>query len=241
MEPSNAGGRVCRARDAATATANAPGRSHDGRRVTPAEPTAFRIATAADLPFVLSLQKRWSNQLGFLPTAAVEHYIAIAGVRLCLENGEPSGYLLSPARLRCLPSTRPLIQTAICLDAQRHGHALQLVELTAAAAIDGGCSMLQAWCRADIEATAFWAAAGFTGVALRKTANARQHPLLLFRRILVSHGESSPLHIPRRSGCRGTTTANARLLTAADRRRLGLTPAEVITADIEPPAGHGDW
>lgn len=202
--------------------------------------TAVRRATAADLSFVLSLQKRWSNQLGFLPTAAVAAYVANGDVLLCQDNGEPSGYLLSPRRLRCLPSTAPLIQTAVCLDAQRRRNALHLVELTAARAIDDGCSMLQAWCRADIDATAFWTAAGFTAVAQRRTGNARRQPMILFRRRLTANVHASPLHLPPRSGSRGSLTANARLLTAADRRRLGLATADLLAAAVDGGLADGD-
>lgn len=210
---------VCGPRIELTATANGGRGVHVPGREGENGDGTLSIARTADLPFIRGLQKRFSNQLGFLPDAALREYVDRGRVLLCQDNGEPAGYLLRPRRLASLPSCVPLVQTAICYDAQRRALGLSLVEAAAAAALLDGRSTLQAWCRADIEATQFWRAAGFVAVAQRRTANARGHALILFRRNLLDDGQLPPLHLPRRAGCRGALVTHGELLTSPLRRR----------------------
>lgn len=176
------------------------------------------IATPADLPFIADLQKRFSNQLGFLPHQALAEYVDGGRVLLARENGEPAAYLLRPRRLASIPTCVPLVQTAVCLDAQRRAIGLQLVDAAATAARVDGKLSLQAWCRADIDAVHFWTAAGFIAVAQRRTSNARRQPLILFRRSLVGDGKLPPLHLPRRAGSHGERIVDGELLTSPRRR-----------------------
>lgn len=179
-----------------------------------------RIATPADLSFVKHLQKRFSNQLGFLPTAAIEWYLSAGRVTLVLENQEPAGYLLGRRRLRCLPAVVPITQAAVCFDAQRRAHGVELVNAAAAAAAADGRTMLQAWCRSDLEANDFWAAVGFTAIALRRPPTSRGLPLILWRRPLSTAAFPSLLHLPTAAGHQARRTSHIRLLTAADRLRF---------------------
>jgi GNAT superfamily N-acetyltransferase len=185
-----------------------------------AEPPRLVVASAKHRNFVLDLQRRFSNQLGFLPAQAIDEYIAARRICLALENGEPAGYVLARPNLASLPGVASCVQTAICFDAQRRKLATALIDRTANAALGAGAHLLQAWCRADLEANGFWEAAGFNAVALRRTGNARRRPLLLWRRALDAHGETALLHLPGRAGCTGRRISNARLLTANDRLLL---------------------
>ncbi len=174
---------------------------------------AVRAARTADLSFITALQARFSNQLGFLPRTALAEYVDAGRVTLVFDNDTAAGYLLGRRLLRSVPAVAPLIQTAICYDAQRRTLGLQLVEHAAATAQADGRSVLQAWCRADIPANAFWQAAGFIPIARRVTANARRQPLILWRRLLSMDGESSFLRVPSRAGCHGESVTNGQLLS----------------------------
>jgi GNAT superfamily N-acetyltransferase len=171
------------------------------------------LATTAQLSFLLDLQKKFSNQLGFLPRQAIQEYVDTRRVLIARENGEPAGYLLAPRRLASLPHVVPLVQTAIAFDAQRRGLGLLLVDVVTAWAISDGRSMLQAWCRADLTANDFWRSAGFFPVAQRRTPNARRQPLILWRRPLTAILPTAMLALPTRAGHAGRSVTDARHLT----------------------------
>jgi ribosomal protein S18 acetylase RimI-like enzyme len=190
-----------------------------------ADRPAVRIASTADMSFVLSLQRRFSNELGFLPSAAIDWYISHGRVTLSDVNDQDAGYLLGRAALRSQPWTRPLTQTAVCMDAQRRDTGRSLVEQAAVDATAAGQHLLQAWCRIDIPAMAFWRSIGFSAVAIRRPPTTRGHPLILYRRPLTDHGRRLILLLPTAAGYRATADPTMRLLTPADHALLHDTTA----------------
>lgn len=180
------------------------------------ESTAVRVARPDDLRFVDALQTKFANALGFLPVQALEHYISAGRVKLVMENGDAGGYILGAAALKCSKHVMPLTQTAICYELQRQHHGLLLVQTAIDEAIAAGRSMVQAWCRTDLEANHFWRAAGFTAVAIRRPKTVRGHPLILWRKPLNELGVRTLLHIPKAAGYRASRSDPRRILTAAD-------------------------
>jgi N-acetylglutamate synthase-like GNAT family acetyltransferase len=189
-----------------------------------AEAAAVTIATAADLSFVLDLQRRFANALGFLPRQAVEEYVRRGRIFIAQDNNQEAGFVLSAQRLRCAPHVQPITQTAIAFDAQRRHLGRSLIDHLAAEALNGGRSMLQAWCRANLEANHFWQSLGFTAVGVRRPLTVRKQPLILWRLPLNDHGRRMLPLLPTAAGYRARTTDPRRLLTAADRANL-LPPA----------------
>src|SRR4051812_42358107 len=53
---------------------------------------AVRVATVADVPFIDSLQKAHSKQLGFFPRGQMEEYIAGGSILIAEEASGPVGY-----------------------------------------------------------------------------------------------------------------------------------------------------
>lgn len=149
----------------------------------------IRQATAKDLAFIEHLQRTFSNQLGFLPRAALEEYITRQSVTLAEQNDQPSGYILGLEAMRYDRRIRPITQAAICMDAQRRRQGLALVSHIAAIALLDGQQIVQCWCANDIEAMEFWPAAGFKAVAIRSPHNARGRNLTLWRKAI---GSSEP-------------------------------------------------
>jgi N-acetylglutamate synthase-like GNAT family acetyltransferase len=171
------------------------------------------------LSFVDALQRRFANCLGFLPIQALESYLSKGRVKLVYENDEPAGYILGQTHLACSSHVMPLTQTAITFELQRQQHGLVLVQSAIDEAIAAGRSIVQAWCRVDLEANHFWRAAGFTAVAIRRPKTTRQQPLVLWRRSLNKLGDATLLHIPAAAGYRASRSDPRRILTAKDVER----------------------
>jgi len=170
----------------------------------------LRTAVASDLTFVTSLQRKFSNQLGFLPTTAVDELIGKSRVLLGLENGEPAGYLIARPRLRCQPATAPIVQAAVCMDLRRRSLGMRMVEAVCQDAWVDGRSVVQCWCREDLEACDFWAACGFQPIADRHPNNARNKRMILYRRPLPGCDDATLTAVPRNAGWKGATIPTER-------------------------------
>jgi N-acetylglutamate synthase-like GNAT family acetyltransferase len=158
--------------------------------------TKIEIATDQDLQTILELQRRFSNQLGFIPAPALRQHLETGNILRADENDCAAGYLLH-RRMTRQKFVHQIAQTAIFQDAQRRHHGLALlraIETTTKADI------LQAWCAADIEANTFWRAAGFICIGRRAAKNARGRELLLWRRPLTIKGRSLLTLIPNNAG-----------------------------------------
>jgi len=181
----------------------------------------IKVAIQADMSFVSSLQKKFSNQLGFLPTMALENYIGMGAVRLAYENDCPAGYILTRGYLRFDPRICPVTQAAICYDAQRQAAGRELVTRIELEAIGRNQDCLQCWCAEDIEAVNFWAGFGFQRIMDRDPKNARGRRMILFRK-RISDRPFDMWKIPDRAGYRG------KKMPIED--QLSLFDASVITA-----------
>lgn len=199
---------------------------------TPPAPVV-RLGTAVDLPFVQHLQRVYSNQLGFLPGAALRWYLDNGRCSIVFENGDPAGYTLGRPRLRAQPWVQPLTQTAVSFDVQRRSHGTALVEAAAADAVRNGRTILQAWCRTDIPANAFWLAAGFEPLALRRPETARSQPLLLWRRCLDERQRPLLAALPAAAGWKASTATAVVPLTATERQLIRVL-AQAIDLDQLP-------
>lgn len=175
--------------------------------VAPARPAAadIRVATPADRAYVASLQKRYANQLGFLPLAAIDILIEQRRVMVGRENGDPAGYVVARPRLRCMTAVAPIVQTAVSYDLRRRRLGTALVEAVCADAWVDGRLAVQCWCREDLEACEFWHAAGFMAVADRWPGNARRKRMILYRRPLPGCDDATLTTVPRNAGWKGAT------------------------------------
>lgn len=121
----------------------------------------FRVvtpATEADLAFVVFLQKRHADALGFIPRMALLEKIERGQVAIARAGGEPAGFLHHGSLAR--PEVR-VFQAAVLPGERRRGLGMALVDDLvdrAAAAGAGGVSLR---CLSFLEANRFWRAAGF--------------------------------------------------------------------------------
>ena len=115
-------------------------------------------ATAADLAYVVALQKRNHEALGFIPRAALSEKIDLGRIWLTCENGEPAGYLHHGSL--AVPEVR-IFQAAVQYDARRRHHGLALVADLVERAREAGAQGISLRCLDFLDANDFWTAAGF--------------------------------------------------------------------------------
>lgn len=189
---------------------------------------ARRVALMRDARYVRHLQKVFNEQLGFLSDGAVIERIRQGNVSLALENGEPAGYLLGATEISAAKHIRPVFQAAVQMDAQRRHHGLALLNDLTTAAISHKQTIIQCFCRQNLEANDFWRAAGFVPVALRDVNAARQQPCILWRKPLARMTAETLLWMPPNAR---NQTGGGRSVRAHDWSKLPLL-STYATADI---------
>jgi N-acetylglutamate synthase-like GNAT family acetyltransferase len=177
------------------------------RRKAPAKCSAepiVRLATTADLSFILHLQRRFTNEVGFLPTAALEDWIDRRAVVLVEENAEPAGYAVVRPRVNSARWCRPVSQIAVAMDARRRHLGFALLAHVARHAQADLLEAIQCWTATDLEAVDFFKTAGFSIVATRSPQNVRRRSLHLMRASLQDFLPANFFTTPRVAGCRPT-------------------------------------
>lgn len=145
----------------------------------------IRRARPQDLKFLSHLQKKFSNQLGFLPTQALQWYVEEGRVGVVTENGEPAGYVLGRPSFRYQRLLRPITQTAVAMDAQRRHLGMSLIDRVCNLARDEHQLAVQAVCAADLEANDFWLAMQFEAIHVFPANNTRGRELIVWRKLVT--------------------------------------------------------
>ncbi len=83
----------------------------------------LRIAGADDLLYIVSLQHKNKESIGFLPRPAIEHRLLANRIFLGVLNGEPFGYLLFDGYRQV-----NVLQACIQYDARRRQYGAALYE-----------------------------------------------------------------------------------------------------------------
>lgn len=162
----------------------------------------IHIATEKELQYVIHLQKKFTNELGFLPYDALREYLLRKQIKIGEENSDPAGYLLFRPISTQQKFVATIVQAAVQMDSRRRHLGLNLVQSLVEEAAANGSRILQCWCAADIEAREFWKSAGFIEVARKDPANTRGRELILYRKALTSLRVGELETIPASSGVR---------------------------------------
>jgi N-acetylglutamate synthase-like GNAT family acetyltransferase len=162
-------------------TSAGPETSPPGRAISP----TIRRARPQDLKFLSHLQKKYSNELGFLPTAALQWYVEQQRVGVVLENNEPAGYVLGRTHYKYQPLMRPITQTAIAFDARRRHLGMALIQRVEQHARDERQMAMQAICAENLDANDFWLALGFEHVTTFGGQNTRGRALHVWRKCVT--------------------------------------------------------
>lgn len=127
------------------------------------------MATEMMLRYVLELARKNTEALGFIPAPKLEQYAAAGQLWMAYENDDPCGYLVFGAGWPVLR----IYQACIQYDARRREHGLALLRRLIAYAIAHGYEAISCWCADDLEANAFWQAAGFVWAGQREGGRRR--------------------------------------------------------------------
>jgi GNAT superfamily N-acetyltransferase len=116
--------------------------------------------------FAAALQRKHTDELGFLPTVALREYAERGQIIPASENDEPIGYVLYfDGRAGKPPAKHPdrvkLHQVCIQYDARGIYHGTQLVREVERRARTHGFSTVTAWVASDLPANQFWRAIGY--------------------------------------------------------------------------------
>lgn len=132
----------------------------------------IRQAQPGDVTFLDHLQKKFREQVGFLPKRALETNIASGRVSLALENDEPAAYLLGKGNYLRDPHFGIIYQAAVSYDARRRLMGTALVQHFIDH-MEPTVRLIGLWCAQDIEANEFWSACGFEAIAARHGSRSR--------------------------------------------------------------------
>ena len=171
-----------------------------------------RVARPSDLGYVKSLQRKFSNQLGFVPAIALEWYIEHFRCLLGVENDEPAGYILGRPSMRYDRRICGATQVAVPLDLQRSTIGTELVEAYTFEASQRPIEMMQCWCAGDIAAVGFWLAIGWLPVMSRQPKSARGRSMILYRKALIGCAVDRLTIPPPVAGFRAKKTGDTQLL-----------------------------
>lgn len=138
-------------------------------------PRTVRVARSSDLPFVVHLQKVWSDNVGFLTRAALREYIDSKQLLLVYENNAPAGYLSWTCTAKGLVR---LQQVAIDAELLRTTLGTKIMRHISRAGIRGNCSIVRLRSRSDLPANLFWPELGFILTATFLNRTKRMLPLL---------------------------------------------------------------
>ena len=153
--------------------------------------TIIEPTPADDLLYARSLMRSHTEQVGFLPDAALRWYADHGCVWSAGINGDPVGYLVAKP-LKSAPAVHAILQACIQMDARRMHSGLALVAHVCQLARENGRDIVQCWCRDDIEANHFWKAAGFVEITRKSGGERRGREVILYRRAVR---EIAPDHL----------------------------------------------
>ena len=142
------------------------------------------VARPADLMYVVDLQRKWSNAVGFLPASALDRYIENGQCLLIRENDVPAGYLIWTARKR--DGLVRVIQVAVDPDLLRTTLGTKVMRHLERAAIRAECSIIRLKTRSDLNANLVWPTLGMAPTAYIVRPSQRGLPLIEWTRQLAS-------------------------------------------------------
>lgn len=198
----------------------------------PAPTVAVRPARRRDLPMMRHLQAKLAHAIGYMPPAGVDVALESGWIQTATYNDDEAGFILSRPQLKCSPTLRPIIQSAVHFDLQRRHVGLALLDAVAEQAIADGMEGITCWCAEELEANAFWKAAGFIHVGTRDPHNARNRKLNLWRLALKFPFQTTLVGRPSRAGFYAKRSAGVTLTPlavalsqATNAERFRLMPA----------------
>jgi hypothetical protein len=140
------------------------------------------IATEADLFYVLNTQRKYTNDLGFIPRHGFQREIENGHILLLRHNAQSAGYLLWTSNHRGLLR---VIQLACDPDLLRTYVGSALQTHLERAAIQFNCTTIRAKSAADVRYNVFAPALGMHPTAIYRPKNVRDRAIIEWTRNLI--------------------------------------------------------
>src|SRR3954451_14912227 len=157
----------------------------------PKIPISIRPGTVEDIPFLDSLQKMHTKQVGWMPTAQFEGKIKLGHVLIAESDGERVGYCIGNDQYFKRDDVGIIYQLNVLPGKQRGFIGATLLKAMFDRAAYG-CKLFCCWCAQDIEANRFWESMGFVPLAFRagSAKNTRTH--IFWQRRIRAGDETTP-------------------------------------------------
>jgi hypothetical protein len=192
----------------------------------PRVPVTVRPATPADLPFIDSLQKLHSKQVGWMPTKSLEQKVAAGNVLVAemqndecrMQNGDKAAIAVPPASSSfsihhsafsispvgyCIGSDRyfkrddvGIIYRLVVAPQARRGLVGATLLRAQLARSAYGCRLYCCWCAQDIEANRFWESMGFVPLAFRTGSRGKGRVHIFWQRRIRVGDAATPYWFP---------------------------------------------
>ena len=164
----------------------------------PSVNVTIRAGAMSDVPFLDSLQKLHTKQVGWMPTAQFEGKIKLGHVLIAESDGEPVGYCLGSDQYFKRDDVGIIYQMNVMPGKQRGfiGATLLKVMFDRAAY---GCKLFCCWCAQDIAANKFWEAMGFVPLAFRAGSEKKSRIHIFWQKRIRSGDTTTPWWFPSKT------------------------------------------
>jgi hypothetical protein len=162
----------------------------------PRSPVSIRPAAMSDLPFIDSLQKLHSKQVGWMPTKQLEERIKAGHVLLAEDEATTRiGYCIACDRYMKREDCGIIYQMNVLPGRQRGfvGATLLKAQFERSAY---GCRLYCCWCAQDIAANRFWEAMGFIPLAYRAGSREKGRVHIFWQRRIRAGDGTTPYWFP---------------------------------------------
>jgi len=149
-----------------------------------------RVGVMSDIPFLDSLQKLHTKQVGWMPTKQFEAKIEKGHVLVAEdESRQPVGYCIGNDQYFKRDDVGIIYQMNVLPGKQRGLIGANLLQAMFERAAYG-CKLFCCWCAQDIQANHFWESMGFVALAFR-TGSAQKSRIHIFWQKRIRSGDTT--------------------------------------------------
>ena len=157
-----------------------------------------RAGTPDDVPFLDSLQRKHTKQVGWMPTAQFEGKIKLGHVLIADSGGEPVGYCIGNDQYFKRDDVGVIYQMNVMPGKQRGliGASLLKAQFERSAY---GCKLYCCWCAQDIAANKFWESMGFVPLAFRAGSEKKSRVHIIWQKRIRQGDDTTPWWFPSKT------------------------------------------
>ena len=171
-------------------------RSSAGALPLPRVAIHIRPGTMDDLPFLDSLQKLHTKQVGWMPTKQFEGKIKLGHVLIAQDqSAKRVGYCIGHDQYFKRDDCGIIYQLNVVPDRRRSLIGATLIKAMFDRAAYG-CKLFCCWCAQDIEANYFWESIGFVPLAFRAGSRGKGRVHIFWQRRIREGDSTTPYWFP---------------------------------------------